>query len=427
MVWACSDLNRGPRDYESPALTAELQALLQSKSDDFHHFRIAFFTALFYGHGMKRDDSQKTWKRTSVQNLVRHRSGRYYARIYAHGKESWKSLKTDLLEVAKAKLREFTGEVEETVRAAVAEDRGRMTVGDCIVLFRAKLQSGFGLRGRGKMLRKITPSSIHYREQTILALIASWPGLEKLDVRKINQADIEEWAQKFSAKYSATRYNNTLDTLRALIRIAMEAGARHGNPADKVGRIEVKAKNLVLPEREQFKSFVAEIRGAGAWCSNDCSDFVEFLAYTGARKNEAANVTWADIDFQRGRVHLRITKGGQQRYVPMIADAQTLLRRMRDSRPKESANYAVLQVREAQKAMDAAAKKIGIQRITHHDLRHLFATACIEAGVDIPTVSRWLGHRDGGALAMRTYGHLRDEHSQTQAQKVSFSPAINAA
>jgi hypothetical protein len=30
----------------------------------------------------------------------------------------------------------------------------------------------------------------------------------------------------------------------------------------------------------------------------------------------------------------------------------------------------------------------------------LFATRCIESGVDIPTVSRWLGHKDGGALAM---------------------------
>ena len=61
--------------------------------------------------------------------------------------------------------------------------------------------------------------------------------------------------------------------------------------------------------------------------------------------------------------------------------------------------------------------------ITHHDLRHLFATRCIESGVDIPTVSRWLGHRDGGALAMRIYGHLRDTHSTTMAQKVKFSAA----
>ena len=52
----------------------------------------------------------------------------------------------------------------------------------------------------------------------------------------------------------------------------------------------------------------------------------------------------------------------------------------------------------------------------------LFATRCIESGVDIPTVSRWLGHKDGGALAMKTYGHLRREHSIAQAQRVSFAP-----
>src|SRR2546421_3410919 len=76
----------------------------------------------------------------------------------------------------------------------------------------------------------------------------------------------------------------------------------------------------------------------------------------------------------------------------------------------------------AKKALDRACKKVGADRITHHDLRHLFATRCIESGVDIPTVSRWLGHKDGGALAMKTYGHLRREHSIAQAQKVSFAP-----
>lgn len=56
----------------------------------------------------------------------------------------------------------------------------------------------------------------------------------------------------------------------------------------------------------------------------------------------------------------------------------------------------------------------------HGDLRHLFATRCIESGVDIPTVSRWLGHKDGGALAMKVYGHLRDHHSVEMAKKVRF-------
>ncbi|MES1180609.1 MAG: tyrosine-type recombinase/integrase, partial [Verrucomicrobiota bacterium] len=73
--------------------------------------------------------------------------------------------------------------------------------------------------------------------------------------------------------------------------------------------------------------------------------------------------------------------------------------------------------------------KLGISRFTHHDLRHLFATRCIESGVDIPTVSRWLGHKDGGALAMKTYGHLRDEHSTKMAQKVVFvvTPTTNTS
>ncbi|MGA2659147.1 MAG: hypothetical protein ABSH34_16715 [Verrucomicrobiota bacterium] len=42
-------------------------------------------------------------------------------------------------------------------------------------------------------------------------------------------------------------------------------------------------------------------------------------------------------------------------------------------------------------------------------MRHLFATRGIESGEDVPTVSRWLGHGDGGALAMKVHGHVRDQ------------------
>src|SRR5580693_8076632 len=74
-------------------------------------------------------------------------------------------------------------------------------------------------------------------------------------------------------------------------------------------------------------------------------------------------------------------------------------------------------------AMKAVEKKAGIAHLTHHDLRHLFATRCIESGVDIPTVAKWLGHKDGGVLAMQTYGHLRDKHSANMAEKVIFGEA----
>ena len=143
------------------------------------------------------------------------------------------------------------------------------------------------------------------------------------------------------------------------------------------------------------------------------------------RVGESKHVTWPDIDFHKAKLHVRGdpetgTKNSEVRVVPMIPELQTMLEKMRKERTDESLDTPIMRVNECQKSMDRAAKIVGMERITHHDLRHLFATICIESGVDIPTVSRWLGHKDGGALAMKVYGHLRDEHSAAQAQRVKF-------
>lgn len=81
---------------------------------------------------------------------------------------------------------------------------------------------------------------------------------------------------------------------------------------------------------------------------------------------------------------------------------------------------------KAQRTTRACAE-LNIARIAHRDLRHLFASSCIESGVDIPTVSRWLGHFDDRALAMRVYGHLRDQHSAEMAIKVTLAAACKPA
>lgn len=97
----------------------------------------------------------KAWEKTKIQNLVRHKSGRYYARIYAGGKETWKALKTDLLEVAKAKLRAVAPALEGRTRAAAAQDRGRMPLGDGATILRERLKTGTSMPGRGKTIRRV--------------------------------------------------------------------------------------------------------------------------------------------------------------------------------------------------------------------------------------------------------------------------------
>jgi hypothetical protein len=40
--------------------------------------------------------------------------------------------------------------------------------------------------------------------------------------------------------------------------------------------------------------------------------------------------------------------------------------------------------------------------------------------VDFKTISAWVGHKDGGVLVAKTYGHLSDVHSAEMARKMTF-------
>ena len=37
------------------------------------------------------------------------------------------------------------------------------------------------------------------------------------------------------------------------------------------------------------------------------------------------------------------------------------------------------------------------------------------------TIAKWVGHKDGGILVGKVYGHLSDEHARKQAMKLMFS------
>jgi integrase len=370
----------------------------------------------------------KTWQRTRKPNLLRHKSGSYYVRAFAGGKEVWRSLKTSHFSIAEAKLAQFLKEHRE--------QRQQLQLGDARLTFGAAIQQHLtNLENRPN----IKQSTVHYWKQIYRALLRSWPGFESREVRRITAGECEAWARQFrrtggrangqSKEPSPTRFNNTLDGLRNVFRLAKDLGIIYSDPTARIERLRIRQKRLALPSRTQFAEIVERVATAGAGQSRHCADFVQGLAFTGVRKSEANCLEWRDVDFDEGEIVVRGdattgTKNWELRRVPLIPDARALFQRMRSDRPSEPLDAKVFRVRECQKALDRACKKVGTDRITHHDLRHLFATRCIESGVDIPTVSRWLGHKDGGALAMKTYGHLRREHSIAQAQRVTFTPTV---
>jgi integrase len=368
---------------------------------------------------MKPRKSTKTWQRTRLRNLLRHKSGSYYARAFAGGKEVWKSLKTSHFSVAEAKLAEFLKDHRQRRNNGNGEVSAKMTFGEAAATHLRNLDDNLNLK----------PRTRDYWREVLAALVKSWPGLNETEIRKITQADCKIWASAYVKTASATRYNNTVSVLRHVLNIAVEAGVVYSNTAAAVKRAPVRGKEIALPTIEKFNEMIAEMRAGHSRDSINCADFASGLAFTGCRVGEAREIAWRDVDFGAGEIVVRGdaktgTKNWELRRVPLIPDARTLFERMRRERSAESLDAKVFRVGECQKALDRACKKVGADRITHHDLRHLFATRCIESGVDIPTVSRWLGHKDGGALAMKTYGHLRREHSIAQAQRVKFTPAV---
>ncbi|HEY6155659.1 MAG TPA: site-specific integrase [Candidatus Udaeobacter sp.] len=366
---------------------------------------------------MRDQNPTKTWQTTRLQNLLRHKSGRYYARAFTGGKEVWKSLKTTHFSVAQAKLAEFLRDHRQRVRNGNGEVSAKMTFGEAAAIHVHNLDINPGIK----------PRTRHYWGQRLAALVKSWPGLNEIEVRRISPADCKKWASAYVRIASPTNYNNTIALLQHVLNVAIESGVLYANPAAALKRATIRAKEIALPSTEKFTALLLEMRAGHSRDSRNCADFAAGLAFTGCRLREAGEIEWRDLDFEAGEIVVRGdsetgTKNWEVRRVPMIPDVRALFQHMRTERADEPLDAKVFLVRECQKSLDRACNKVGIDRITHHDLRHLFATRCIETGVDIPTVSRWLGHKDGGSLAMKTYGHLRREHSLAQAQRVTFVP-----
>jgi integrase len=351
-----------------------------------------------------------------VPNLLQYvRTGTYYARTKVRGKLIRRSLKTDVWTTAKLRLLDFLKEHRQVGNQGIPPK-----FSEVVELFKRALDSNTTLK----------PQSKRYRLWCLQKLERTWPGLWSLRLDEIKAQVCMEWAAKLNAQIACHYYNNIIGTLKQVLETGMKAhkangGAPLDNPAAELKRTRVKQKELQLPEPSHFKGLLENLRlKSGGWGPR-VAELVEFLAYGGMRiHSEAVWVTWEDVDWQRKEIVVRGrpdtgTKNSEIRRIPMIPDMDALLARLKDKLGGVPSGR-IMQVGKCNEALARACKEIGTSRLTHHDLRHLFATRCIESGVDIPTVSRWLGHKDGGMLAMKVYGHLLNQHSQAMAQKVRF-------
>ena len=132
---------------------------------------------------------------------------------------------------------------------------------------------------------------------------------------------------------------------------------------------------------------------------------------TGMRRGELLGLKWDDVDFERGFIHIRDPKGGQDQKIPLNAKAQKLLQSHprtdspyvfpgRGGRKRGDINHQIKQIKEA----------AGLPRDFRalHGLRHVFASMLASSGqVDLYTLQKLLTHKS--FTMTQRYAHLRDQ------------------
>ncbi len=149
------------------------------------------------------------------------------------------------------------------------------------------------------------------------------------------------------------------------------------------------------------------------------------LYATGLRRAELAHLKVSDVDSERMVIHVQGGKGRRDRDVllsPKLLDE--IKRHCCRLRPKPSvwlfpsrhahASDRPITSKAIYHACKIAARRAALPKNVHpHTLRHCFATHMLEAGADLRTIQKLLGHRDLEETAR--YLHLSQRHLSATA------------
>ena len=137
------------------------------------------------------------------------------------------------------------------------------------------------------------------------------------------------------------------------------------------------------------------------------------LYAAGLRLSEGLHLQVSDVDSARMILHIRSGKGQKDRFVPLSPKLLVDLRSWWQLRRPTTwlfpgRDCEPLCAGSVQRACRAAAIAAGLAKhATPHTLRHSYATHLLEAGLDVRTLQKLLGHNQLGTTAL--YTHVTDE------------------
>ncbi len=173
------------------------------------------------------------------------------------------------------------------------------------------------------------------------------------------------------------------------------------NPVDAIRKPKIppgRTRRLIPGELEKMH------KGMEDSVSTYLMPMIELAIETSMRKGEILALEWANIDFRKCLAHLPMTKNGFPRTVPLSTKAMEIIRSRFGLDKKRVFAVSVTAVRLA---FDRLLKRVNIDDLHFHDLRHEAITRLFERGLAVPEVAIMSGHREYRMLAR--YTHISPE------------------
>jgi integrase len=204
--------------------------------------------------------------------------------------------------------------------------------------------------------------------------------------------------------------NRILTVLKAILNRAF----RDGLVADDTAWRRVKPFENADEPVTRFLTEAESTRLINA-CRPDLRNLVKAALFTGARYGELNRLLVKDINLDTGMIYINPeAKSGRGRHVPLSDDGIDFFRGLsigtlgsayvfqrKDGEPWGKNHHVRL--------LEAACNKAKLEpAVGFHELRHTYASLLAQAGADLLTISKLLGHADT-RITSRHYAHLCDK------------------
>lgn len=154
---------------------------------------------------------------------------------------------------------------------------------------------------------------------------------------------------------------------------------------------------------DQFKRIIERMH----W-HNKTACYLMF--YCGLRVSEVVKLKVQDIDLKKNRVFIRASKNLKNRYVPLHPKVRDLIQSKLEFFQLQDEDKTLLFEADRRwiwASVKYNSKKLGLEDVHPHTLRHSFATRLLDKGLTMRDVQVLLGHSDVSTTMVYTHTSLK--------------------